>query len=103
VENQQKQVDSHLRSTNSLCDYAIEAIDGTIGRVSGLLVDERNWRICALVAETGNWYSGRELFLPTDYIKRTSYEKSVVFVTISKYEIQSTERSQINKMGAVGE
>jgi len=34
--------DKHLRSSQAITGYQIEATDGTIGRVSGFMVDDRS-------------------------------------------------------------
>jgi len=46
--------DPHLRSCNAVVGYHIEASDGEIGHVQGLLVDEESWAIRYLVVNTSN-------------------------------------------------
>jgi len=45
--------DKHLQSTRAVTGYAIQTVDGTIGRVSGLVVDEKSWEIREMAVETG--------------------------------------------------
>jgi hypothetical protein len=87
----------HLRSAAAVTGYAIEAIDGTIGNVTGFLVEERDWRIYEISVETGHWYSGKEILIPTEDIKRVSYDESKVFVTISRDQIEHTDKNKIVK------
>ncbi len=89
---QVKDRELHLRSADAVTGYAIEAIDGTIGHVSGFLLEERDWRIHDVVVETGHWYSGKEVLIPTEDIKRISYDDSKVFVTISREQIKHTAK-----------
>lgn len=84
----------HLRSAEAVTRYAIEAIDGTIGNVSGLLLDERDWQIQDIAVETGPWYSHKEVFIPAGEIKRISYDDSKVFVTLSRQQIKETGKNR---------
>ena len=47
-----------------LKDYAIQASDGRLGTVSDFLFEDSSWVIRWLVADTGNWLSGRKVLLP---------------------------------------
>jgi hypothetical protein len=82
--------DKHLRSSEAVTGYHIEATDGTIGRVSGFLVDDRSWEIRELVVEAGHWYAGKTILIATSNVKRISYEDSKVFVNLSKADIKRT-------------
>jgi hypothetical protein len=46
--------DPHLRSTNAVSSYCIQATDGEIGYVSDFIIDDETWAIRYLVVETGN-------------------------------------------------
>jgi hypothetical protein len=89
--------DKHLRSTQALNGYNIEAVDGTIGHVCGFLLDDKSWAICELVVETGHWYLGKEILIRTSKVKRISYEESKVFVSLTKADIQQTAENEISK------
>jgi hypothetical protein len=58
--------------------------------VTGFLVDDRSWAIRELVVETGHWYSGKEIRIPTSKVERISYEASKVVVNLTKADIQKT-------------
>lgn len=45
--------------------YAVAASDDDIGSVSDLLFDDASWVVRWLVVETGNWFEGRKVLLPT--------------------------------------
>jgi sporulation protein YlmC with PRC-barrel domain len=92
--------DNHLRSTCAVTGYHIQTIDGEIGRVSGVMVDDRSWAIRQLVVETGGWYSGREILIAHSKIERTSYEESKVFVNLTKKDIQRTPEYDLAEAAA---
>jgi hypothetical protein len=94
--------DRHLRSAKTVTGYAIEASDGTIGHLSGFLVDDRSWAISDLVVETGHWYEGKEVLIPPAKVARIGYVESKVFVNLTKADIQATAENGLVKAGAGG-
>ena len=82
--------DTHLYSTLAITEYEIEASDGTVGRVTDFLLDDKTWAIQKLVVEAGHWYSGKEILIPTNKIKRISYAESKIHVYLTKRDIELT-------------
>ena len=89
--------DKHLRSMQAVTGYHIQSVDGEIGHVNSFLVDDKSWAIHELVVETGHWYSGKEILIPTSKVKRISYEESKVFVSLTKEDIQKTAENEISQ------
>jgi hypothetical protein len=93
-------LDVHLRSAIAVAGYHIEAVDGTIGHVTGFLFDEKSWAIWDLVVDTGSWFAGKEVRVSTGEVTRVSYDESKVFVTLTRAEIQRTGESKLAKIEA---
>ena len=90
-------------STHSVNGYHIQALDGTIGQVTGFFVDDRQWTIHDLVVET-HWFVGKDVRISSKKIERISYEESKVFVSLTQADIEGTEENKIarhhaNKVG----
>jgi len=96
----QSRADLHLQSTQAVTGYQIQTVDGAIGHVSGLMVDDKSWAIRDLVVETGHWYSGKEILISPGKVNRISYEESTVFVNLTKADIQGTAENELAKAGA---
>jgi len=92
--------DKHLRSSLAVTGYQIAATDGTIGRVSGFMVDDRSWEIRELVVEAGHWYAGKRILIAASKVSRISYEESKVYVGLSKADIQKTRENGHANAGA---
>jgi len=92
--------DLHLRSTQEIKGYAIEATDGPIGTVASFMVDDKSWAIGELVVEAGHWYSGKEILISPSKIKSISYEESKVFVNLSQTDIRQTAENEVAEAGA---
>lgn len=94
-----EQDDLHLRSIKAVTGYALQATDGEIGSVSGFMLDDKTWMISELIAETGPWYSGKEVLIPHHKISRISYEKSKVYVDLTLADLKATGENQIAAVG----
>jgi hypothetical protein len=92
--------DKHLRSALAVTGYHIRTNDGTMGKVTGFLVDERSWAICDLVVEAGHWYAGKHIWISPSSVKQISYEESQVYVDLSKADIQKTVKNDHARPGA---
>lgn len=64
--------------------YNVETSDGVIGEVADFLIDGRTWVLREIVIESGHWYSGKEIRLPTGKISRISYDESTVYLDSTK-------------------
>ena len=91
--------DVHLRSAQAVKGYDIQATDGSIGSVSGFLVNDKTWAIAELAVETGHWYAGKEILIPPSKITRISYAESKVFVNLTKTDILRTKENHVAKAG----
>ena len=89
--------DVHLRGMKELKGYAIEATDGVLGSVKGFMVDDKDWSIAELIVETGHWYSGKEILIPTGLIERICHKDSKVFVRLTKADLRRTEANEVAK------
>jgi hypothetical protein len=97
---QAKRADAHLRSTQAVNGYHLQALDGMIGHVCDFMMDDQTWAIGQLVIKTGHRLSGREVQIPTNKIDRISYEDSTVFANLTS---EAIEQSPAHYMAAAGE
>jgi hypothetical protein len=75
--------DAHLRSAHAVNGYNIEAVDGTVGHIVDLMMNDESWAICELIVKTGHRFSGKEVQMSTSQASSMSYEKSTVFVDLT--------------------
>lgn len=81
--------DSHLRSTDVVSGYHIEAKDGEIGHVERFIFDDETWVIRYLEAATKNWWPGKRVLLSPAWVERVSWDESKVFVGVTREAIQT--------------
>jgi uncharacterized protein YrrD len=92
--------DPHLRSTQVVSGYHIQANDGMIGHVTDFMMDDNSWAIRHLVVETGHWFSGKEIVISPNHIDCISYEESKVYVNVTKKAIRQAPEYYVPPLGA---
>lgn len=79
--------DSHLRSTEAVTGYHVEATDGETGHVDGFVVDDAAWAIRYIEVATRNWLPGKKVLVSPAWIERVSWKESKVCVALSREAI----------------
>jgi hypothetical protein len=87
---QPEREDAHLRSTQAVNGYHLQASDGMIGHVCDFMMDDQTWAIGQLVIKTGHRLTGREVQIPTNKIDRIGYEESTVFVHLTSEAVEQS-------------
>lgn len=80
--------DSHLRSTDSVTGYNIQATDGEIGHVNGFVVDDEAWAIRYMEVATRNWWPGKTVLVSPAWIEQISWTDSKVYVGLFREAIK---------------
>jgi len=80
--------DPHLRSTNEVGGYRIQAIDGEIGHIEDFIIDDETWAIRYLVINTRNWWPGKKVVIAPQWIERVSWSGSKVLVNLIREAIK---------------
>lgn len=81
--------DSHLRSTEAITGYSIEATDGDIGHVDCFIVEEKAWAIRYIEVATQNWWPGKKVLVSPTWVERVSWLDSKVYVALTRDAIQT--------------
>jgi hypothetical protein len=80
--------DSHLRSSQEVATYSLEAINGEIGSVHGFVVDEEAWAIRYIEVATRSWWPGKKVLVSPAWAERVSWEESKVYVGLTREVIK---------------
>jgi hypothetical protein len=81
--------DSHLRSSQAVTGYDIDALDGEIGHVDGFVMDDEAWAIRYLEVATRNWWPGKKVLVSPAWVERVSWTESKVCVGLTREVIQT--------------
>lgn len=80
--------DPHLRSCKAIESYHIQASDGEIGHVKGLLYDDATWAIRYMVVSTSNWWLGHDVLIAPSWIKSIDWEDKTVSIDMTRENLQ---------------
>lgn len=81
--------DAHLRSSGEVTGYGIVALDGHLGHIDDFIVDDEAWRIRYLAVDTRDWWPGKKVLLPTEWIGRTLWPEGTVSVEVTRDQVQN--------------
>ncbi len=59
-------------------------MDGLIGHLADFLINGRTWKISEIVVDTGHWFAGKTIRIPTDKISKVSFDESTAYVNSTK-------------------
>lgn len=81
-------MDSHLRCTEALEGYSIDAVDGGIGHVCGFVFDDYAWAIRYVEVATKLWLPGKRVLFSPGWVQRVSWPESKFVVGLTREAIQ---------------
>jgi sporulation protein YlmC with PRC-barrel domain len=96
---QSERADAHLRNTQAVNGYHLQATDGIIGHVCDFMMDDKSWAIHELVIKTGHRLSGKEVLIPTSKVDRISFDDSTVFVNMTREAVEQNPEYHLVPVG----
>lgn len=79
-----------LQSVNDLKGYNIFATDGLIGNIEEFYFEDTNYVIQYIVANTGNWLSGKQNLISPFRISHLDKEKRQIHVALTKEQVENS-------------
>ncbi|HWH72064.1 MAG TPA: PRC-barrel domain-containing protein [Candidatus Sulfotelmatobacter sp.] len=80
--------DSHLRSIKEVTGYHLQALDQAFGHVEQFILEDENWAIRYLVADTRNWWPGKHVLLAPQWLSWVSWSELRVYVDFDRATVQ---------------
>lgn len=84
------QSDPHLRSSEEISGYNISAVNGEIGKVEDMIVDDEAWTIHYWVVKTKTWLPGKKVLISPHWINLISWEDNKVYVDMTIESIKNS-------------
>jgi hypothetical protein len=85
----QQEGDSHLRSSNEVTGYYVDATDGSIGHIEDFVIDETEWAIRYLMIDTKNWWPGKMVLISPDWLRDIVWSDEKVFVDVTRDKVKA--------------
>ena len=70
--------------------YRLESLNGEIGKAKEFYFDDLHWAIRYLVADTGNWLSGRQVLLSPYSLVAVNVKEKHVEINLTKKQIEDS-------------
>ena len=82
--------DPHLRSVSEVTGYRVHAVDGEIGHVENLMLDDTDWSVPYLIVDTRNWWFGRRVLISPLAVKRIDWSDRHVELNLTRERVQAS-------------
>ena len=79
-----------LIKAKTLNGYTLEGLDGEIGSVKEFYFDDKHWTIRYLVADTGNWLTGRQVLISPYALGAVRSEEQHIAIHLTKRQIEDS-------------
>ena len=79
-----------LNEAKTLKGYKLNGRDGDIGKVKEFYFDDRHWTVRYLVADTGNWLTGRQVLISPYALRAANREEKEIVVDLSRKQIEGS-------------
>ena len=79
-----------LNKAKRLKGYKLDSLDGEIGKVKEFYFDDQHWAIRYLVADTGNWLTGRQVLISPYALVAVIEEEQHIAVDLTKKQIEDS-------------
>jgi len=86
-----------LIKAKTLKNFKLSSIDGEIGKVKDLYFEDEYWTIRYLIANTGNWLTGRQVLLSPNSITSINKEEEYINVNLTKSQIENSPNLDSDK------
>jgi sporulation protein YlmC with PRC-barrel domain len=87
--------ETNLRSSAEVIGYGIEAIDGSIGKVADLVVDDETWAITDVLVDSRQWLPGKLLLISPEVIERIDWPEKKVHLRLARGDILRAPEVQL--------
>jgi len=84
----ERKVDSHLRSAHEVIGYKVEATDGSIGRISDLILQTEDWTVRYVVVDLSAWLPDRKVLLDPHWFSQFRWDHAIATIDHTRNQIE---------------
>ena len=85
-----READPHLRSVVEVTGYRVLAVDGEIGHIENLVLDDADWSIRYFIVDTRNWWSGKRVLISPIAVKTIDWFDRHVELNLSRELVKAS-------------
>jgi len=79
-----------MLTNKHLKDFTIQAMDGDLGTVADLYIDDETWAIRYLIVDTGKWLSGRRVLISPMAVLHLDWDAKRLDVALTKQQVEQS-------------
>ena len=79
-----------LIKAKTIKNYKLHGLDGEIGKVKEFYFDDKHWTVRYLVADTGNWFTGRKVLISPYAIGAVNAQEESININLTKKQIEDS-------------
>lgn len=79
-----------LSKVKTIKGFKLDGFDGEIGKVREFYFDDRHWTIRYLVADTGNWLTGRQVLISPHALVAVNKKEQHIEINLTKQQIEDS-------------
>jgi uncharacterized protein YrrD len=79
-----------LNKAKTLRGYKLHCLDGEMGKVKEFYFDDKHWAIRYLVADTGDWLTGRQVLISPYALAAVNKEEQYIAIDLTKKQIEDS-------------
>jgi sporulation protein YlmC with PRC-barrel domain len=79
-----------LHRVKTLKGYKLDSLDGEMGKVKDFYFDDQHWTVRYLVADTGNWLTGRQVLISPYALVAAIKEENHIAVDLTRKQIEDS-------------
>lgn len=88
----------YLRSMEEVFGYRVQALDGEIGHVEDLLMDDHARHVRMVVVDTRNWLPGRKVRIPPRWIDQINWEEQRVKLHVPRQDVKESPEHDLSEI-----
>jgi uncharacterized protein YrrD len=86
-----------LNKAKTLKGYKLHSLDGEMGKVKEFYFDDKHWAIRYLVADTGDWLTGRQVLISPYALAAVNKEEQYIAIDLTKKQIGDSPALESDK------
>lgn len=79
-----------LNRAKTLTGYTLHSRDGEIGKVEECYFDDQHWTVRYLIADTGNWLTGRQVLISPYALGAVNQDEQSISINLTKTQIEGS-------------
>jgi hypothetical protein len=79
-----------LIKAKTIKGYKLNGLDGEIGKVKEFYFDDQHWAVRYLVADTGNWFMGKQVLISPYALIDVNKEAELINIDLTKKQIEDS-------------